>query len=96
MRKRLREGVMFLQEFFPGAAEVFGGRGFPASSAACQNARSASPYPCLGVGEDDGQRHFAVAEIVADGFAEIGFVRLIIECVVDNLERHAQRLAVSA
>ena len=37
--------------------------------------------------ENDGQRNLALAEVVADGFAEAGAVAGIVEGVVDKLER---------
>jgi hypothetical protein len=48
------------------------------------------------VGQDDRQRHLALAEIVADILAEIARLAAIVERVVDELEGEAQIGAVGA
>ena len=48
-----------------------------------------------GVGQDQRQRHLAVAEIIADALAHGGRVRCIIDDIVDQLEGDAEVAAVA-
>ncbi len=67
------------------ADAVAGNRRLPESAV-----RLASPR----IGEDDRQRHLAVAEIVARILAHRRFVRFIVDRVIDQLECNAQVAAI--
>src|SRR5262249_29073986 len=47
------------------------------------------------VGEHDGQRDLALAEIVADRLAELGLARRVVEHVIDQLEGDAEVEAIA-
>ena len=55
---------------------------------------SLSPLEVLAIGQHHGQAHFAFAEIVADGLAELRLQRRVIQHIVDQLEGNAQIHAV--
>ena len=58
--------------------------------------RSRSSSSATLEGENDGKRDLAVLEIVADILAEIGFSRVVVEDVVDQLEDDAEIFTVGS